>query len=169
MVDVRAGESGASGDSYCEIRIAEPERDVDALASLRLAWAAEKGLESEDLTFRARFSSWLAHEREGRIFWIAEARGEPIGMVNLTIFTRMPYVESAAFKGSWGYLGNLFVLPQHRGHHVGRDLIAACTGFAEANELARIVLAPSEASIPLYERAGFGAATELMSWRPEAR
>lgn len=167
MVDMRTGDNGASEASYCRVRLAGPG-DVEALMALRLAWAAEKGLEAEDPTFGERFAAWLDQEREGRVFWIAEVDSEPVGMVNLAIFTRMPYVKAVTFKDSWGYLGNLFVLPQHRGHRVGRDLIAACTAYADANDFARIVLSPSHASIPLYERAGFGAAAELMVRRPKS-
>lgn len=137
--------------------------DAEALTRLRLAWAAEKGAPLEDETFVGRFASWLATEADRRLFWVAEADdGAAVGMVNLMIFTRMPYPSGTDFKGAWGYLGNLFVDPAHRGRGIGAALIAACTAYAEANDLARIVLAPSEASVPLYARAGFVPATELL-------
>lgn len=121
------------------LRLAGPD-DAGALRSLRLAWATEKGVETGDPTFEDRFAEWLAHESEHRLFWIAECDDEPVGMVNLMVFRRMPYPDGTDFKGAWGYLGNLFVSPQRRGRGIGESLVAACTTYADANDFARIVL-----------------------------
>ena len=136
--------------------------DADAIARLRLAWAVEKGVEVADAGFGERLASWLAAEAGHRVFWLAEAEGEPIGMVNLMLFERMPYPDTVDFRTSWDYLGNLYVLAPHRGRGVGAALIEACTTYAEEHRMARIVLSPSLASVPLYRRAGFVEADELM-------
>ena len=140
--------------------------DAGALEAIRLAWAAEKGAAESDPAFHSRFDDWYSTASENRRFWLAEIDGEPVGMVNLAIFGRMPYPDSVGFASSWGYLGNLFVLPAHRGHGLGQTLVEACMAYAAERGFARVVLSPSAASIPLYERAGFRAADELMVWRP---
>ncbi|MFT4263567.1 MAG: GNAT family N-acetyltransferase [Nocardioides sp.] len=136
--------------------------DVGALIRLRRGWAAEKGAPTDEPGFGERFAAWLAAEGERRRFWLAEVDGAAVGMVNLTTFTRMPYPTGTDVKGAWGYVGNLFVDPVHRGCGIGRELIEACTAYAREQDFARVVLAPSERSVPLYERAGLRSATELM-------
>lgn len=143
------------------VRLAGPA-EADRLRGLRLQWAQENGRQVDDPAFATRFAEWIVDESGRRLFWIAEVGDEPAGMVNLMTFTRMPYPDSTAFPTMWGYLSNLFVVPAFRGHGIGAALIAACTSYADEHDFARVVLSPSEASIPLYERAGFRAADELM-------
>ena len=66
----------------------------------------------------------------------------------------------------WGYLGNAFVLAAYRNQGIGGQLLDAVLGYASENGFARVVLSPSERSIPFYERAGFGPADALMLWTP---
>jgi predicted N-acetyltransferase YhbS len=81
-------------------------------------------------------------------------------MVNLKLFDRMPSPDRT--RRRWGYLANLFVLPSHRGSGIGASLVTAVVGLARAEGLVRIVLSPSELSVPLYHRVGFRAANELL-------
>lgn len=62
----------------------------------------------------------------------------------------------------WGYLANLFVMPEHRGCGLGAELLTALLGAARERGLVRVVLSPSEASRPLYARHGFGPADGLI-------
>ncbi|WGL51450.1 GNAT family N-acetyltransferase [Nocardioides sp. BP30] len=143
------------------VRIARAD-DAAAFGLLRLVWAAENGADTADPGFAERLTSWFAAETSHRVFWLAEAGDEAVGMVNLTLFTRMPYPASVDLPTAWGYLANLFVRPAERGRGIGAALIGACTTYAEDHRLARIVLSPSPASTPLYRRAGFSAADTLM-------
>lgn len=140
--------------------------DIDALVDLRRAWTAEH-LEHPDVddvddpTFDARFRSWFDRERPHRTFWLADVpEAAAVGMVNLLTFDRMPAPERDS--GRWGYLGNMYVRPEHRDQDVGRQLLDALVAHGEANGLVRIVLSPTEQSIPFYRRAGFGPADELL-------
>ena len=45
---------------------------------------------------------------------------------------------------------------------VGARLLDAATSYADDQGFARLVLSPSERSVPFYERAGFATATSLM-------
>jgi len=150
-----------SGHRSGEVRIADLERagDVEALASLRERWVRERRGSDPDPSFRDRFAAWLQAEGPRRTFWLAE-EDEPIGMVNLLIFERMPAPGDDA--GRWGYLGNMFVVAERRGAGVGRALLDALVAHADAAGLERVVLRPTERSIPFYRRAGFGAADSLL-------
>ena len=103
--------------------------------------------------------AWLQAEASHRTFWLAED-DEPIGMANLLTFERMPAPGGDA--GRWGYLGNMFVVPERRDAGVGRALLEALVAHADAAGLERIVLSPSERSVPFYRRAGFGDADSLL-------
>ena len=132
------------------------QEDADALAKLRASW---RGV---DLTseFVGEFTQWFRREGSSRWWWIAEVAGEPVGMVNLKVFDRMP--SPAEPRSRWGYLGNLFVTPVYRGGGIGGQLIEVLLARAAQERLVRVVLSPSIASVPLYMRHGFVAADELL-------
>ncbi len=139
--------------------------DRAAVARLRRAWTEEQaGAEIDDPSFEDRFEEWFAREADQRVTWIASVADEPVGMLNLLVFTRMPRPRAAdeVRAGQWGYVANVYVRPQHRGAGLGELLVAAATSYADARGFARVVLSPSPLSVPLYERAGFGPATRLM-------
>jgi hypothetical protein len=92
--------------------------DVDALVSLRRAWAAEQQREQplHDAASDERFRDWLAAEASRRRFWLAEhapsdGGAAPIGMLGLLEYHRMP--KPGRPPSGWGYVGNLFVLEPH--------------------------------------------------------
>lgn len=141
------------------VRVASAE-DLPALTDLRRRWTEERRGVGPDPSFADRFAAWFHAEAHQRTFWLAEAGVEPIGMTNLLRFVRMPGPGIEA--GGWGYLGNMFVVPEHRDAGVGRLLLDALVTHADAAGLERIVLSPSERSVPFYRRAGFGDADQLL-------
>lgn len=136
--------------------------DVARLAGLRRAAAAERdGAAAADDTFEDRFATWYESEsRAGRLTWLAEADGALVGMMNLAVFERMP--RPGRDSGRWGYVGNAFVLPAYRDQGTGSRLLAAILRYADERGFARVVLSPSERSVPFYRRAGFGPADALL-------
>jgi GNAT superfamily N-acetyltransferase len=144
------------------IRTVDPrlQRDVAALIDLRARWAEERTGIAVDPGYRADFTDWLRREQDQRTFWVAEVDGAAVGMTNLLTFERMPVPGRAA--GRWGYLGNMFVLGEHRDVGVGRLLLDAVLAHADRHGLVRVVLSPSDRSVPFYRRAGFGDAVELL-------
>ncbi|MCC3289508.1 GNAT family N-acetyltransferase [Arthrobacter sp. zg-Y1110] len=145
------------------IREATP-LDVPALARLRAVWAAEGGGDRPvDAGFVKEFSTWLA--ANPRTFFVAEADGGDalIGMVNLSIFERMPKPGKPA--SVWVYLANAYVLPAHRNAGVGSALVSAAVDYSRGIGAARIVTSPSQASKNFYARHGFEAAEELAVYR----
>lgn len=139
--------------------------DTAVVARLRRAWTEERaGGPIEDPTFALRFDDWLRREADQRLTWLGYAGGEPVGMLNVVVFTRMPWprADGVDRPGHWAYLANFYVAPAHRGGGLGSRLLDACTRHADEQRFARIVLSPSERSVPLYARAGFAPATGLM-------
>jgi GNAT superfamily N-acetyltransferase len=134
--------------------------DTLALAALRGAWTAEQHGLADDPGFEARFLDWYERESGRRVSWLAEVRGEMVGMVNLAVFERMPQPGREA--GSWGYLANAFVLAAYRYQGIGSLLLGALLAHADFHGYERVVLRPSERAVPFYQRAGFTQATELM-------
>jgi len=132
------------------------------LAALRRAWSEElAGGALDDDGFEERFSRWSAAEESRRVMFVAVVGGLEVGMVNLAVFERMPRPEQAGSR--WCYLGNAFVLVEHRSRGVGSALLEAAVDRARACGAVRIVLSPGERSVPFYRRAGFGPATMLMA------
>jgi GNAT superfamily N-acetyltransferase len=130
--------------------------DIDAVAALRAAWQSSPASES----YLAAFTEWFLAEAPSRWWWVATDNDQIVGMVNLKIFDRMPSPERA--PAQWGYLANLFVLPDHRGAGIGTALVEALVECAKAEHLVRVVLSPSEQSVPLYRRQGFREASDLL-------
>ena len=85
-------------------------------------------------------------------------------MLNMLVVTRMPRPATGggSHTSQWGYISNVYVQPAHRDRGVGGRLLDAATTYADEHALARVVLSPSERSIPFYRRRGFGPATGLM-------
>ena len=136
------------------IRIAD-SADGPAIAALRRAWTAEDHGDVADDGFEARFLGWYERESAYRISWLAELSGEPVGMMNLALFERMPRPGRDA--GTWGYLANAFVLAPYRSQGIGARLLTALLAQADDQGYIRVVLRPSERAIPFYQRAGFTA------------
>ena len=152
--------------------MSEPGRSADvrlatwadraAVAALRHAWTEERdGHHIEDDGFLARFDAWLEREQDQRLTWLGFVAHEPAGMLNMLVFTRMPR-PGHLDPSVWGYVANVYVAPAHRGTGLGTRMLEACTTYADEHGFVRIVLSPTERSIPLYVRAGFGPATELI-------
>jgi len=146
------------------IRRAE-HADLAAIVQLRHEWIREEDAEIEDPDFEENLAAWFAREWSRRIMWLAEEGGRPVGMMNLAIYERMPRPGRALSR--WGYLGNVFVLAAYRNRGIGSQLVRAALNYADQNGFARVVLSPTERSIPLYARAGFGPADALMLRPPQ--
>jgi GNAT superfamily N-acetyltransferase len=138
--------------------------DLPEIIGLRSEWTREQDDHIDDPGFDGRFEAWFVRESSRRITWLAEAEGRPVGMMNLTVFERMP--RPGRPPSRWGYVGNAFVLAAYRNRGIGGILLSALLGYADENHFARVVLSPSERSIPFYQRAGFGPANALMLRTP---
>lgn len=84
--------------------------DVDERAALRAAGPRSGGAPSTTLS--SRRGSGLP-EHATRAFFVASRGGRPVSMANVKHYTRMP-AAGLADAGTWGYVGNVFVLEEHR-------------------------------------------------------
>ncbi len=145
------------------VRPAGPE-EVARLAALRREYAEEDEGPVEDAGFEERYLRWQTGAAQRRVFWVAEAGPRAVGMLNLTVFERMP--RPGRPLSYWGYIGNVFVLAPYRNAGIGARLLGAAMEYARRAGLTRLVLSPSERAIPFYARAGFRPATSLLVLEP---
>ena len=139
--------------------------DVATLARLRREWTQEQaGRRLDDDGFAEAFAAWFEREHHQRLTWLAEADGVAVGMLNMLVFTRMPKpaVPGRTWSSQWGYVANVYVEAAGRDRGTGRLLLDAAVDLARERRFARLVLSPSERSVPFYARAGFAPATSLM-------
>jgi aminoglycoside 6'-N-acetyltransferase len=143
------------------VRLADVS-DAAGLAALRAEWFT--GSADVDAAYVDRFANWLRSESDRRVTWIGDADGAVVGMLNLIVFRRMPKPgrRDGAPGTSWGYVSNVYVTPSHRKRGLGTLLTAEAVRYARALGMARLVLNPSAEAKPLYTRAGFVPASELM-------
>ena len=143
------------------MRIARTD-DVGALTTLRRAWNEEHaGAPIDDPGFDAAFHAWWETEHPTRTFFLVQVDGAVVGMANVKRYERMPAAGRPA--GHWGYVGNVFVLPEHRNAGVGQVLMDEILAWAGNEGMAHLRLAPSPLSVRFYERLGYtaGAVVEL--------
>jgi GNAT superfamily N-acetyltransferase len=132
-----------------EVRVAG-ERDVAALVALR-----RLDSDGDEPGFQHRMAEWLEAEGSRRTTWLAAVDGDPVGMASLFEYRRMP--RPGRPDSRWGYVSNMFVRAEHRRRGVGMALLRAIVRAAEERGYVRLVLSPSEESLPLYRSAGFVA------------
>jgi GNAT superfamily N-acetyltransferase len=139
--------------------------DRALVAALRRAWVEENsGGPIEDDDFERRLDEWLRREEHQRLTWLGLVDDQPVAMVNMLVFTRMP--RPGTEVSQWGYLANFYVRPENRDAALGTRLLAALTAYADEHGFVRVILSPSERSVPFYERGGFSASNALMLRTP---
>lgn len=135
--------------------------DVAALALLRYTWCVDEGGESgEPAGFAAAFGAWWTEHESTHRAWLAERRGEPVGMAWLGLLHRVPGPER--FRRVSGNVQSVYVLPTERGAGTGALLVEAVVAHARADGLGYLTVHPSELSYPLYERAGFAVSSGVL-------
>jgi GNAT superfamily N-acetyltransferase len=143
------------------VRQAGPD-DVAALTDLRRTWNEEDGGPVDDPGFAGAFGEWVAREAPTRTFFLVEVDGAAAGMANVKRYDRMP-VAGRPSGGFWGYVGNVYVRPEHRDGGVGAQLMQGVIAWAWSEGMGHLRLAPSPRSRRFYARLGFepGAVVEL--------
>jgi len=85
----------------------------------------------------------FAADHSGCLPFVAEAGGEVVGTGIATV------------NGPAGWVGRIFVSPQHRGRGLGRALTETVTEALEAAGCRTLVLVATAAGRPIYEKLGF--------------
>ena len=140
---------------------AATDDDAPAIRALRQAWTEEDhGGAIDDPAYPATFDAWWRAERGHRRYWIAEVDGAAVGMVSVVTMSRMP--RPGAHTSSWGYVHNMFVVPEQRSAGIGAQLMARAIDDCRADGYEHLVLHPRTRAVPFYERLGFGPAVDLL-------
>ncbi len=140
--------------------------DAPLVAACRREWAmerADRDAAVSDTAYPQRFERWWGATSAARRTWLALPQGadpQPVGMVNATVYPRMP--SPGRPDASWAYVGQLWVAPSHRRRGLGRLLMVTLLDWARQEDMVRVVLNPSEMARPLYAGLGFCSADDLM-------
>lgn len=145
--------------SYQIRRAGASESDVADIVALRASMGRARGAPQED-GFAGRVAQWWAEQASSRRVWLASDGDRPVGMVNLKLFERMPMPGEA--PSSWAYVANVWVEPADRRRGVATGLMSEALAWCRDARLRRVVLNPSEMSLPLYARLGFRPASDLL-------
>jgi GNAT superfamily N-acetyltransferase len=95
--------------------------------------------------------------------WVADDHGTIVGTVWLGLFEKIP--NPVAEPEMHGYVSNLYVQPERRGHGMGGALLAAAMQACDARRVDAVILWPTPESRSLYERHGFAVRDDLMERR----
>lgn len=144
-----------SPDAGYAVRLAD-SGDIAAVAGARARWREQ----AADAGFVAEFEQWWAETEDRRRTWIASGPVGVIGMVSMTVFTRMPSPGEPAKQ--WAYVGQVWVDPAYRRMGIARTMMTEAIAWARHALMERIVLNPSEMSRPLYAGLGFRSAADLL-------
>ena len=144
-----------------QIRPGRPA-DVPLIASLIRGLAAFEKLEDEVTLTEDLLAKGLFGDRPYAETLLAEEDGTPVGFAlffhNFSTFLARPGL----------YLEDLFVIPEHRGHGVGRALLAALARLAVERGCGRLewsVLDWNRDAIGFYERIGARPNSEWTVYR----
>jgi GNAT superfamily N-acetyltransferase len=140
-----------------------PVDDSQAVSASRLLarFFAEEGFDGDEATIASRFET-LRHDPH---HWAAVALdhdGQPVGVVTVTT---MLYVE----WGRMAEIGDLYVLPEHRGRGIARALVQAAVAWSRelGCSAVEVVMTPEgEASHGLsqfYKALGFAETGRTIS------
>jgi GNAT superfamily N-acetyltransferase len=143
------------------IRPAKPA-DVPVVAELIWQLARFEKLEGEVVLTEELLEAGLFGPRPYAEAVLAEEEGEPIG------FALFFHTFSTFLARPGLYLEDLFVLPEHRGHGVGRALLAHLARLALERGCGRLewaVLNWNKEAIRFYERLGARPNSEWTVYR----
>jgi len=136
------------------VRTATPA-DVSALAVLRWRWAlGDQPAEPAALRdFRSALREWMTAQGEASVCKIAVLDGELVGMASLAVFDRVP--NPGDLRRRSGDVQSVFVVPEHRGRGIGRQLMQAICETADNLGIRSLTVHSSEQALPLYQLVGF--------------
>lgn len=140
--------------------------DIDALVQFRVAMQREVGktpLSNPMAEFTRATREYIITALPAGTFiaWVAEADGAVIGTSGLIFFQRPPTARDSA--SSDAYIINMYTVPEWRKRGIAGALVEQIIGFVRTEtSTKRIFLRAEVEARPVYERAGFVAATDVM-------
>ncbi|WP_067935405.1 GNAT family N-acetyltransferase [Alicyclobacillus kakegawensis] len=142
------------------IRMAVPQ-DIEALTKIRfdLVQEYDASISANDYpAFSESCKSFLleaiADGSKWKI-WVAEVGDRVAACMFLQLVEKVP--RPGGDSAPFGYLTNVYTVPEYRGQGIGRRLLREITVWAAAQKLDFIIVWPSENSVAFYSRNGFSA------------
>jgi GNAT superfamily N-acetyltransferase len=152
------------------IRLARSS-DCRALAEMRYRFRAETGSVTETKSrFLRRCTSWMrkrfrSGSRPWRC-WVAEDGKRVLGHVCVQLIEKMPNPVNEPERHA--YLTNFYVVPEMRGHGLGKKLLNEALSWCRTRETDAVILSATVASRPLYRRCGLVQPTDVFELRRSA-
>ncbi|MCP4402137.1 MAG: GNAT family N-acetyltransferase [bacterium] len=147
-----------------EYRIATAS-DIPQLAQMRWDFRQEDDDEPHVMT-RAEFiescQAFLMHGMHSGqwVYWVAAQ--QDIVVSHIFIFRIQSVPRPCKHVDYWDYMTNVYTKPTYRKQGIGSALMKHAVQWAKTQGLALMIVSPSDASIPFYQRAGFTCETEFM-------
>lgn len=99
-------------------------------------------------------------ERRDWVYWIAVEEGCILSHIFVHLFPSVP--KPSQLVSRYGYMTNVYTRPPYRNRGIGGELMRHVKQWAQEQQVPFIIVSPSEASVPIYRRAGFTFETEFM-------
>jgi GNAT superfamily N-acetyltransferase len=144
------------------IRRAAPA-DAAELARMRFEFRTSLRPPAEDkLAFLERCTNWMADRLASEIWlcWIALSDSVLVGHLWLGIIEKLP--NPGPEDELHGYITNFYVRPAVRKQGIGTQLLETALAYCRTHSIDSVILWPTDASRPLYERHGFAMAERVM-------
>jgi GNAT superfamily N-acetyltransferase len=138
--------------------------DAAELARLRFEFrtAIKKPAEAQ-AAFRARCERWMKDRLERSQpwrCWVAEESARIVGTIWLQVFEKVP--NPVAEPETYGYVTNLYVVPELRGSGAGGALLDAAIAHCADRGVDTVLLWPTPKSRSLYIRHGFVETDDIL-------
>lgn len=143
--------------------------DGSELARLRWDFSPEEAAGSSQSfeEFRGEFERFLepALASGNWAVWVAEQEGRLVSQIWVQVIHKAPRPGRFGGHNRYGYMTNVFTVPERRGQGIGGQLLERVIQWAREQELQFLVVWPSEESVRFYERGGFRATSEALELR----
>jgi GNAT superfamily N-acetyltransferase len=93
-------------------------------------------------------------------FWVAKDGARIVS--NIFVHTIPPMPSPALPNDRYGYVTNVYTVPDRRNEGIGTELMARAVRWAREIGISYLFVWPSQESVTLYQRAGFSFCPDLM-------
>ncbi|GAA2926791.1 hypothetical protein GCM10010458_06090 [Microbacterium luteolum] len=136
--------------------------DVDGLALLKWRDDMDGSSRAESaVEFAADLDTWWRDHRRSHFAFVARS-GEHgiVGAAWVALLPRVP--RPGQVERLSADIQSVFVLPEHRGHGIGTELVSAAYQHAVSAGAAKVVVNSSVGAVSLYRRLGFDVSPVLL-------
>lgn len=144
-----------------DVRVARVD-DLPGAGALRWRWVADRGVAPprDREQFIEDFVAWAQENAASHQCYVAVVEGTVAGMAWLARLSRVP--SPSAGRRLSGDVQSVYVLPEHRGRGLGRQLVAAVLAAARLEGMERVTVHSSEEAVRTYRLSGFVGSPVLL-------